>query len=201
MRAWTFRTRGLPTSVLKLDPNFPIPPMPTGSNLRIKVSHASLTPGMANGMSIIPAIPFLSRPYIPELDFSGTIEVAGASAPTTLQPGVRVFGSLAVLDFVLFGKGTLTEYVVAPAHMVTPLPDTAGFDMAEAAALNGNGQTAVQMVRNARIRKGSRVFVNGGSGGIGTLVVQIAKAEGAYIVATGSGEKAAPVKQLGADEV
>jgi NADPH:quinone reductase-like Zn-dependent oxidoreductase len=45
------------------------------------------------------------------------------------------------------------------------------------------------------------VFVNGGSGGVGTLVVQIAKAEGAYVVATGSEENAKLVKSLGADEV
>ena len=201
MRAWTFRTRGPPASVLKLDSNFPIPPSPTGSNLRIKISHASLTPAIAHLMSIAPAIPFLSRPYIPELDFSGTIEATGASAPATLQPGVRVFGSIALPDFVLFGKGTLAEYVLVPAHMVAPLPNTTGFDMAEAAALNGNGQTAALMVQNAGIHKGSRVFVNGGSGGVGTLAVQIAKAEGAYVVATGSGESAALVKRLGADEV
>jgi NADPH:quinone reductase-like Zn-dependent oxidoreductase len=102
---------------------------------------------------------------------------------------------------MLYGKGSLAEYILVPATCVARLPKAEGFGFAEAAALDGNGQTAALMVKNGGVRKCSRVFVNGGSGGVGTLVVQIAKAEGAYVVATGSGESAELVKSLGADEV
>jgi NADPH:quinone reductase-like Zn-dependent oxidoreductase len=201
MRAWAFRTRGPATSVLRLETNFPTPAAPTGSKVRIKVSHASLTPSSAHLTSLIPSLPLLSRPYIPELDFAGTVELAGPDAPASLARGTRVFGSVSLPDFALRGKGSLAEYVLVPASEVAVLPNAAGFGLAEGAALNGNGQTAALMVQNAGIKKGSRVFVNGGSGGVGTLAVQIAKAEGAYVVATGSGESAELVKSLGADEV
>jgi NADPH:quinone reductase-like Zn-dependent oxidoreductase len=118
-----------------------------------------------------------------------------------LKRGTSVFGSILLSAFILNGVGSMAEYVVVPANSVSPLPKAEGFGLAEAAGLNGNGQTAVLMLKNARVTKGSRVFVNGGSGGVGTLVVQIAKAEGAYVVATGSVQSAEMVKSLGADEV
>jgi NADPH:quinone reductase-like Zn-dependent oxidoreductase len=202
MRAWAFRTRGPATSVLHLESDFPTPATPTGSNVLIKVSHSSLTPSIAHLTSLIPSIPFLARPYIPELDFSGVVELAGPDAPPSLVAHeARVFGSVPLPDFALRGKGSLAEYVLVPATAVAVLPDVAGFGFAEGAALDGNGHTAALMVQNAGIKKGSKVFVNGGSGGVGTLAVQIAKAEGAYVVATGSGENVELVKSLGADEV
>ena len=88
---------------------------------------------------------------------------------------------------ILYGKGTLAEYVSISSICVAPLPKAAGFGMAEGAALNGNGQVVALMMKNGRVQKGDRVFVNGESGGFGTLVVQIAKAKGAYVVARASG--------------
>jgi NADPH:quinone reductase-like Zn-dependent oxidoreductase len=203
MRVWAFRTRGPATSVLHLESDFPTPAVPTGSNVLIKVSHSSLTPSIAHLTSLIPSIPFLARPYIPELDFAGIVELVGPDTPASLVAHeTPVFGSVPLPDFILRGKGSLAEYVVVPASEVAVLPDAAaGFGLVEGAALNGNGQTAALMVQNAEIKKGSRVFVNGGSGGVGTLAVQIAKAEGAYVVATASGGNAKLVKSLGADEV
>jgi NADPH:quinone reductase-like Zn-dependent oxidoreductase len=201
MRAWTFRSRGPVASVLKLESDFPAPAAPTGSNVLIKISHSAFTPSSANLIAMIPSAPFLARPYIPELDFAGIVAIAGPDAPATLVPGARVFGSVPPPDFALRGKGSMAEYVVVPASEVALLPAAEGFGLAEASGLNGNGQTAVLMIRNAKVGKGSRVFVNGGSGGVGSLVVQIAKTKGAYVVATGSGENAALVKELGADEV
>jgi NADPH:quinone reductase-like Zn-dependent oxidoreductase len=201
MRGWAFRTRGPATSVIHLESDLPAPPVPAGSHLRIKVSHSSLTPSMAHLTYLIPSLPFLSRPYVPELDFAGVVDLAGPDAPAALGPGARVFGSVPLPDYVLRGRGSMAECILVPASEVAVLPEAAGFGLAEGSALNGNGQTALLMVRNAGIKKGSRVFVNGGSGGVGTLAVQIAKAEGAYVVATGSGENAELVKSLGADEV
>jgi NADPH:quinone reductase-like Zn-dependent oxidoreductase len=202
MRAWTYRTRGPPSVALKLESNFPIPPPPTKSNLLIKISHSALTPSVAHLINILPSLPFLSRPYIPELDLSGIVELAGPDAPADLKPGTHVFGSIPLLpNYILYGAGSMAEYAVVPADQVARVPKAKAFGLAEAAALNGNGQTAALMVKNAGIKKGSRVFVNGGSGGVGTLAVQIAKAEGAYVIATGSGDNANLVRRLGADDV
>jgi NADPH:quinone reductase-like Zn-dependent oxidoreductase len=168
----------------------------------IKISHSALTPSCANLINVLPSLPLLSRPYIPELDLSGVVEIAGPDAPANLQPGTHVFGSVPLMpNYIVYGAGTMAEYTVVGADHVAPVPKAEGFGLAEAAALNSNGQTAALMVRNAKIGQGSRVFVNGGSGGVGTLAVQIAKAEGAYVVATGSGENADLVKRLGADDV
>jgi NADPH:quinone reductase-like Zn-dependent oxidoreductase len=156
---------------------------------------------MAHLTAVIPSLPLLSRPYVPELDFAGVVDLAGPDAPATMGPGARVFGSVPLSDYLLHGRGSMAESVLVPVSEVAVLPQVEGFGLAEASALNGNGQTALLMVRNAGVKKGSRVFVNGGSGGVGTLAVQIAKAEGAYVVATGSRENAALVKSLGADEV
>jgi NADPH:quinone reductase-like Zn-dependent oxidoreductase len=202
MRAWTYRTRGPPSIALKLESDFPTPPPPTKSNLLIKISHSALTPSCAHLINIVPSLPFLSRPYIPELDLSGVVELAGPDVPADLKPGTHVFGSIPLVpNYTLYGAGSMAEYALVPANHVAHVPKHKAFGLAEAAALNGNGQTAALMVRNAGIGAGSRVFVNGGSGGVGTLVVQIAKAEGAYVVATGSGANADLVKRLGADEV
>jgi NADPH:quinone reductase-like Zn-dependent oxidoreductase len=100
---------------------------------------------------------------------------------------------------MFYGVGSMAEYAVIPAREVAPIPK--GLGLAEAAGLNGNGQTAALMIKNAEVKRGSRLFVNGASGGVGTLLVQIAKAEGAYVVATGSGGSVKLVKDLGADEV
>jgi NADPH:quinone reductase-like Zn-dependent oxidoreductase len=168
----------------------------------IKISHSALTPSSAHLINIIPSLPFLSRPYIPEMDLSGIVELAGPDAPADLKPGTHVFGSVPLLpNYVLYGAGSMAEYAIVPADYLAPVPKAEAFGLAEAAALNGNGQTAALMVKNAGIGKGSKVFVNGGSGGVGTLVVQIAKAEGAYVIATGSGQNADLVRRLGADEV
>jgi NADPH:quinone reductase-like Zn-dependent oxidoreductase len=199
MRAWTYRTRGPVGTVLKLESNLPMPAPPAKDNVLIKISHSALTPTMAYLPNYIPSLPFLSRPFTPELDLSGVVVQGGPEAPETLKPGTQVWGSEQIHQFMLRGEGTMAEYIVLPAKDVMPLPK--GLDLAEAAALNGNGQTAALMVKNGKVKKGSRVFINGGSGGVGTLLVQIAKAEGAYVVATGSGENEKLVKELGADEV
>jgi hypothetical protein len=63
------------------------------SNLLIKVSHAALTPAAAKLTNMIPVLPFLARPFIPEMDLSGVIEIAGPHAPVHLTPGTRVYGT------------------------------------------------------------------------------------------------------------
>ncbi|RVA47702.1 NADP-dependent oxidoreductase, partial [Mesorhizobium sp. M7A.F.Ca.US.001.01.1.1] len=90
--------------------------------------------------------------------------------------------------------------VAVPADQITLKPKGAGH--LEAGALPLAGLTAWQgLVRHGGLKSGQRVLVHAGAGGVGHLAVQIAKARGAYVVATASPGKLDFVRNLGADEV
>jgi NADPH:quinone reductase-like Zn-dependent oxidoreductase len=135
------------------------------------------------------------------MDFCGTIVSLGATVPADLklQVGTEVCGALGVKQ-LLFGAGTLAEYVVVPAEQVALKP--ARLTAAQSVGLGIAGQTAVLILREAGEVKGKRVLVNGASGGVGTMVLQMLKAKGARSV-TGicSAANEAVVRGLGADEV
>ncbi|MCJ1390363.1 hypothetical protein MMC18_003222 [Xylographa bjoerkii] len=196
MQAWASRSSGIPREVLSLDNAFPVPLPPAGSNILVRISHASLNPGSLVFMSLFPS--FLRGTSIPELDFSGQVQLAGPAVPTFLASGTPIFGSVS-FDALIRGGGTLAEYVIVPAELVAVKPTRMSY--AEAAGLNSMGQTALKMMRKAEIKAGDRVLVNGASGGTGTMVVQIAIALGAEVVGICSGSNAEMVKDLGAVEV
>jgi NADPH:quinone reductase-like Zn-dependent oxidoreductase len=98
------------------------------------------------------------------------------------------------------GRGAYAEYVRVPQTLVARKPARASW--AEAGALPLVGLTAWQaLVVHGGLRDGERVLVLGGSGGVGSAAVQIAKARGAHVTATASAANAAFVRALGADEV
>ena len=196
MRAWTFTARGTPRNVLSLNLAYPVPPPPAGSNLLVRVSHVALNPGSHFLMNLIPSI--IGRTAIPELDFSGHVQLAGPAAPSHFAPGTAIFGSVSAPALVA-GGGTLAEYVIVPADLVAVKPANVGF--AEAAGSSSVGQTALNMIKKAGVKAGDRVLVNGASGGVGTMVVQAAKVSGLEVVATCSDANAEMVKGLGADRV
>jgi len=150
--------------------------------------------------------PFILRtsPAIPELDFSGTIVSVGPDVPASrnLEPGTPVFGSVLVGTHVRTGSGALAEYVAVEAGSVVRKPENASFE--EAAGLGVAGSTAVALIEKAGLKEGESVLVNGASGGIGTMVVQLAKeavGQSGKVVAICSGKNIEMVKKLGADEV
>jgi len=98
-------------------------------------------------------------------------------------------------------QGTFAEY--ACPHQDFTYPTAAGVDDADAAAGALTGITAhLGLFFSGRLRAGETVFVNGGTGGVGSMVVQMAKATNAAVIATvGSAEKAELAKSLGADLV
>jgi NADPH:quinone reductase-like Zn-dependent oxidoreductase len=207
MRAWTYNSRGTPRSVLTLDNAFPTPPPPAGSDLLIRISHASVNPGT---LVVLPlGVTLLLRrgsvpACIPELDFAGTVSLAGPAAPEKFKEGTRVFGSITPQswEYLRRGAGTLAEFVLVQADAVAMMPD--GLGMEEAGGLSGSGQTALKMCKVAGIKPLTRprVLVNGGSGGVGTMVCQLARAMGASaVVATCSGGNVEMVEGLGVDEV
>ena len=97
------------------------------------------------------------------------------------------------------GTGAYAELVAVDAAGMLEVPDGVALD--EAVALLADGRTAVMMLRAAAPRPGERVLVEAAAGGVGTLLVQLAKAAGAVVVAAAGGaHKAELPLGLGADE-
>jgi NADPH:quinone reductase len=139
----------------------------------------------------------LPKPFIPGCDLAGTVVAAG-SAATRFQVGDRVWGS----NQGLAGRqGTLAEFAAVDEHWLYPTP--ANVADTDAAALALVGITAhLGLFDRVNLTAGETIFVNGGTGGVGAAVVQMAKAIGARVIATvGSAEKAGAAKALGADVV
>lgn len=122
------------------------------------------------------------------IDFAGVVEAAGKDV-TGLQAGDEVFGAR---------DGAFAEYV--SALTVVRKPANVGF--AEAAAVPIAGLTALQGLRDhGHLQPGERVLINGASGGVGTLAVQIAKALGAHVTAVCGARNLEQARTLGADRV
>ncbi|WP_243717488.1 zinc-binding dehydrogenase [Actinomadura sp. KC345] len=97
------------------------------------------------------------------------------------------------------GTGAYAELVAVDAGGMLEVPDGVALD--EAVALLADGRTAVMMLRAAEPRPGERVLVEAAAGGVGTLLVQLAKAAGAVVVAAAGGPRKAELPLgLGADE-
>lgn len=159
--------------------------------------------------------PFILRhsPAIPEMDFSGTIVELGQASENDslvsdngerLKVGDRVYGSVEVPSHIGGGHGTLAEYVIVDAKHCCVAPE--GSQMEELAGLPIAGITALKLVETAKawVGEGGKVLVNGASGGIGSLVVQLVKGvvgESGKVVAVCSGRNTEFVLQQGADEV
>ncbi|MBO3731367.1 NADP-dependent oxidoreductase [Glycomyces sp. NEAU-S30] len=134
-------------------------------------------------------------PFTLGWDVSGTVEAVGFGV-RLFAVGDEVYG---MPRFPHFANG-YSEYVTAPARHFAPKP--AGLTHAEAAALPLAGLTAYQaLVDIAGVQAGQRVLVHAAAGGVGHLAVQIAKAKGAYVIATASAAKHDYLRGIGADEV
>jgi NADPH:quinone reductase-like Zn-dependent oxidoreductase len=121
-------------------------------------------------------------------DFAGVVEAVG-NGVTDLAPGDEVFGAR---------SGAFAEYVSALS--VVRKPSNVTFE--EAATMGIAGMTALQGLRDhGNLQPGERVLVNGASGGVGTLAVQIAKALGAHVTAVCSTRNVEQTRELGADRV
>ena len=122
-------------------------------------------------------------------EFVGTIEALG--------PGVHSFGHGEAV-FGMVHTGAFAEYTLAKADNIVRKPS--GLDFIQAAALPLAGTTAWQaLFDEAGLSAGQRLLVTGGSGGVGSLAVQFAKAKGAHVTAVASARNAQFVRDLGAD--
>ncbi|KAJ4415857.1 zinc ion binding [Gnomoniopsis sp. IMI 355080] len=199
MRAWTVAKNGAPSDALLLKTDAPVPSPIKSGNILVKVTHAALNPADLNFMSTLPNwLPFRRNPTV-GLDFAGEVVQLGSSVSAGLSVGSHVAGALNVMS-VAIGRGSLAEYVEVPASKVALVPESLTLRDA-AGALGIAGQTAWLILKEAGVKKGDRVLVNGASGGVGSVLVQVAKAKGAVVYGVCSGGNAEFVKGLGADEV
>lgn len=169
-------------------------PAPQAGEILIRVAAAALNPidtYIRAGMVAMK----LPMPFITGSDVAGTVEAVGVGVKR-FKVGERVWGSNQGL---LGRQGTCAEYVCASEDWFYPTPD--GVSDAEAAGAALVGITAhLGLFRCAKLQAGETVFVNGGTGGVGSMVVQMAKATGAKVIATvGTAEKAKLCQTWGAD--
>lgn len=134
-------------------------------------------------------------PYTLGWDVSGVVEQVGLGV-TLFKPGDEVFGMLPYAH----GAGSHAEFVVGPARAFVHKP--ASISHVQAGAIPLVALTAWQsLVDTAGLGAGDRVLIHAAAGGVGHVAVQIAKARGAYVIATASAPKHEFVRGLGADEV
>lgn len=134
----------------------------------------------------------IAPPYVPGSGVAGTVRALGDGVDPDWT-GRRVAASLDL-------SGGYAELVAVPVGALTAVPDQVS--LTDAAALVHDGVTALTLLRATDLRPGERVLVLGASGGMGTVLVQLAKAAGARVVGTARGDrKIALVRELGADAV
>ncbi|WP_192177987.1 NADP-dependent oxidoreductase [Mesorhizobium amorphae] len=169
-------------------------PSPKAGEVLVRVKAAGINP--VDGAVRAGYYPLLGEPpFILGWDISGTIEALGPDV-TGLKIGDAVFG----MPRFPRQAAACAELAVAPVDEIAPKPE--GIDHVQAAALPLAGLTAWQgLIRHGRLKQGQRVLIHAAAGGVGHLAVQIAKARGAYVIATASPEKLDFVRSLGADEV
>ncbi|RLP93986.1 NADP-dependent oxidoreductase [Micromonospora sp. CV4] len=132
-------------------------------------------------------------PSIPGHELAGVVTALGYGT-TGLSVGQRVFG---LTDWTR--DGTLAEYVAVEARNLAPLPGDVDFTVG--ASLPISGLTAWQgLFEHGRLRAGQSVLVHGAAGAVGSMVTQLAREFGAYVIGTGRAADRQTALDFGAQE-
>ena len=184
-------------------------PTPKDDEVLVKVRAASVFAGDAElrGLRLplatrLPVFIYFSflrpKPLILGQELAGDVEAVG-NAVQGYRPGDAVYAATG------FGLGAYAEYVCLPTTPQflrgTLAPKPANLSYGEAATMPVGGLEALHFMRQARLRPGERVLINGAGGSIGTVAVQLAKDAGAEVTATDSAHKLDTLRGLGADDV
>jgi NADPH:quinone reductase-like Zn-dependent oxidoreductase len=198
MRAIICRGYGPPDEVLELTDVEE--PAVAGDEVRVRVHATSIN---AADWHIIRAAPSIARLQmglrkpsftVPGCDFAGVVDATGTNV-TTVHPGDEVFASS-----FMHGFGAFAERVSVSERLVARKPSNLTFEQAAAVPLAA--MTALQGLRDhGHLQAGHDVLIVGGSGGVGTFAVQIAKALGAEVTAVCSTANTDMVRSLGAGHV
>ena len=170
-------------------------PGPRVGEVRVKVEYAGVNyidVDMRNGSYARSQTYQTPLPMVPGMEGSGVVEALGEGV-SGLAVGQRVAWCIS--------RGAYAEYAVVPAWKLVPVPDRVTLDVACALMLQGS--TAHYLTHSARaLESGDVCLVHAGAGGVGQLLIQLAKWRGATVIATvGSADKAAIARELGADHV
>ena len=191
MKAAYIEQTGPPENILYGD----LPrPNPGSTEVLVRVGAVSVNPVdtyIRNGANYAE----LPHPFIVGCDLAGVVEAVG-SGVQRFKAGDRVW---ATNQGLVGRQGTFAEYCAVDERWVYPTPQGVSDEAAAACALVG--VTAhLGLFRDAKIQADETLFVHGGTGGVGSMVVQMAKVAGAHVITTGgSDEKVARCKELGAD--
>ena len=135
---------------------------------------------------------------IPGTDVAGIVESVGLGV-TRFRPGDPVFGETLPGQQWIHG-GAYAEYVAVHEDLLARKPDNVTFE--QAASVPTSGFIALWNLRGvSQWRPGRKVLINGAGGGVGSLALQIAKAQGAHVTAVDTTRKLDMLRSLGADEV
>ncbi|TDB99361.1 NADP-dependent oxidoreductase [Nonomuraea longispora] len=171
-------------------------PEPGEGQVRVRVQAAGVNPVDAfSAQGFMREMAEHRLPLIPGTDASGVVDAVG-SGVVDVDPGDEVFGSAGK---TYFGEGTYAEYAVMSAAAITRKP--AKLSHAEAAALPTPGATALTLLDAAPVSAGRTVLVVGATGGVGSILVQLAAGHGATVIAVCRGENAEYARELGAAHV
>lgn len=173
-------------------------PEPKPGEMLVKVHAASVNPvdyKIREGK--YPEVKADKLPYTLGRDLCGTIVKMGDAKKSgeakSLAPGDSIFAMIGI------DRGGYTEYAVVKVDEAVEKPSS--LDAITAAAVPLAGMTAWQgLFRYGELKAGQRVLIHGGSGGVGHFAIQFAKAKGAHVLTTVSGDQLDFVRGLGADE-
>jgi NADPH:quinone reductase-like Zn-dependent oxidoreductase len=168
-------------------------PEPKEDQILVRVIAAGVNPVDEAGRSERSAKFFgITLPFIPGYDIAAIVEKIGAKI-TKFKTGDSVYAYLSLTN-----GGGYAEHAVATEIEAAPKPKSLSF--VEAAGVPVVALTAWQaLIDTAKLSAGQTVLIHGGSGGVGTFAIQIAKARGAKVIATASTANQALLKELGAD--
>lgn len=170
-------------------------PRPGRGEVLVRVAAAALNPlDVKLKSGAMHAYFPLTFPATVGTDLSGTIETVGADV-AGWKAGDRIVARNAPTS-----GGAVAEFVLVPAEQLVALPDAIGFE--DAAALPTVAGTAWQaLFEVAKLEAGQTILVHGGAGGVGNFAIQFARAAGARVIATASGDGIAVAERAGADVV
>ncbi|WP_276504127.1 NADP-dependent oxidoreductase [Terrimonas pollutisoli] len=172
--------------------DIPAPEIKNENEILIQVKAAGVNPiDIKIRMGFMKAVRPVEIPFIPGGEAAGIITAVGEGV-SKFKVGDEVIA--------LTKKNAYAQYVIANENFVVLKPKSLSFEEAASIGVNIGTAQSVLFIQG-KLAKGQKVLIQGGGGAVGGAIVQMAKASGAYVIATASGNGVTLAKSLGADEV